>query len=115
MAGSQKNRRYPGNEGDEQQTDKQPTEINPDAAHGGIRRDPPDDAGGIVAKPERRREQAEPHREDDDHAVMHLVDPELLGDRKQQRPEQHDRRDALEYAAEDDEGEQRNQQEAVGP
>src|SRR6478672_5033269 len=39
---SQENGRYPGDEGDQQQTEEQPTEINPDATHPGIRRDAAD-------------------------------------------------------------------------
>ena len=41
-------------------------------------------------------------------AVVHLVNADLPGDREQQRPEQHDRRDALEHASEHDEGDDRD-------
>ena len=77
--------------------------------------DAADGAGGVVADAEGRREQADAHREDDDHRVVHFVHAHLLGDRKQQRAEQHDRRDALEHAAQDDEGHDRDGQERRAP
>jgi hypothetical protein len=39
---------------------------------------------------------------------------DLPGDREQQRPEQHDRRDTLQHAAQDDEGDDRDRQEGRG-
>jgi hypothetical protein len=59
------------------------------------------------ADPERRCEEADPHREDHDHRIMHLVHPNQFGDREQEGPEEHDRRRPFEDAAEDDEGDDR--------
>ena len=39
----------------------------------------------VVADAERRREQADAHRENDHHRVMHLMDPDRLGDREHER------------------------------
>jgi hypothetical protein len=49
------------------------------------------------------------------HRVVHLVDAHRPGDREQQRAEQHDRRDALEHAAQHDEGDDRHRHEAAAP
>ena len=87
------------------------TEIAHDRLHCDIGMDAADRAGGVVADAERRREQADAHREDHHHRVVHLVDADLARDREQQRPEQHDRRDALEHAAEHDEGHDRDRDE----
>ena len=87
---------------------KQRQHVADDRLHALVGMDAADRAGGVVADAERRREQADAHREHDHHRVVHLVDAELPGDREQQRPEQHDGGDALEHAAQDDEGDDRD-------
>ena len=57
----------------------------------------------LNTRPRRGREKPHAHRQDHDHCVVHLVDANLAGNRKQQRSEQHDRRDAFQHAAENDE------------
>jgi hypothetical protein len=76
--------------------------------------DAADGAGGVEADAEGRREEADSHGEDDDHRVMHLVNAERAGDRKEQRPEQHDRRNAFEDRPEHDKGDDRHRHEAGG-
>ena len=65
---------------------------------------PADRTGGVIADAEGRGEQADAHRKDHHHRVVHFMHADFLGDREQQRAEQHDRRDTFENAAEDDEG-----------
>ena len=49
-------------------------------------------AGGMLADTERRREQFAVHRQDRDHTIWILKDGAQMGNRKQPRPEQHNRR-----------------------
>ena len=91
--------------------DEQGQHVADDRPHAFVGIDPADGAGGVVADAERRREQPDAHGEDHHHRVVHLVDADLAGDREQQRPEQHDGRNALEHAAEDDEGDDGDRQE----
>src|SRR5947199_10394991 len=89
------------------QPDQQRQQIAPDRLDplGGI--DAPNGASRIIAYSERRGEQSDTHGEDDDHGIMHLVDADHPRDRKQQRAEQHDRRNALEHATQHRESDDR--------
>ena len=69
---------------------------------------------GVVADPERRCEQADAHRQHNDHRVVDVVDAQLLGDRKEEGAEDHDGRDSFEHASEDDERNDRDGDEAGG-
>src|SRR5882757_7934932 len=90
----QESDRYPRENRHYDQAYQQRQQITPDRPDplGGI--DSPDGAGGIIAYSERRGEQSDAHGEDDDHRIMDLVHADGAGDRKQERAEQHDRRNA---------------------
>src|SRR5271165_2262692 len=107
-AALQEANRDPRNRGYGDQAEQQREQIAPDGSDTLIGMDTRNGARGIVANPERRREQAEAHRNDDDHGIVNFVDADLPRDRKQQRREQHHRRNALGNAAENDEGHDRD-------
>ena len=77
-----------------------------------VGRDAADGAGRVEADPEGRREQPDAHGEDDHHRIVHLVHADRARHGEQQRAEQHDRGNALEHAAEHDEGDDRDGEEA---
>src|SRR6476661_2470408 len=105
----QKTDRYPGHERDQDQSDEHRENVADDRPHSLVRIHTSYRAGCVVADAERRRKEADAHRQDDDHRVMHFVNPHLARDGKQQGPEQNDGGYALQHAAENDEGEDGNE------
>src|SRR6516165_12250396 len=101
----QEARGNPGDRYDERQTDDESENVADDRFYPFVRIDPADRASRVVTNSERRREQADTHRQDDHHRVVHLVHTDLPRDRKHQRSEQHDGGYTFENRAEHDKGE----------
>src|ERR1700744_5681342 len=86
--------------GDQDRADEQGEDVADHRLDAFVGVDAADGAGRVIADAEWWREQPDTHREDHHHRVMNFMHADLLGDREQERTEQHDGRYALKHTAE---------------
>ena len=73
-----------------------------------------DRAGAVIADAEWWREQAQTHRQNHHHRILHFIDAHLARNREQQWSKQHDRWYAFEHATQNDESNNRHGHEHPG-